>query len=230
MKNKGKARKARGIWFSLMALCLCVSVALVFAATTNFTEPFPNGHGWTYTQASCSGGATCTSGDVAGDGNPSPSVFAKIAGRNKSMSGYFSRSFTWEQLGVPTGDNVQTVDGNWDDKAVQTAVACSSSSTMGMEIFDSTNTSPILASTLEPTIDVSGDTAAWTNHNPTGAAAVNTGSKASTTTLTLRFNINPASGNNGSAACELRGDNYKLTIESTTPSGRNRVVMISRRF
>jgi hypothetical protein len=213
-----------------MGLCLCVSVVLVFAATTNFTEQFPNGHGWTYTETSCSGGATCTSGDAAGDGNPSPSVFAKIAGRNKSMSGYFSKSFTWEQLGVPAGDNVDTVDGTWDDKAIQTAVACSSSATMGMEIFDSTNTSSILASTLEPNLDVSADTAAWTNHNPTGTVAVNDGSKASSTTLTVRFNINPASGNNGSAACELRGDNYKLTIESTTPSGRSRVVMISRRF
>ena len=213
-----------------MALCLCVSAVLVFAATTNFTEPFPNGPGWTYTQISCAGGATCTSGDAAGDGNPSPSVFAKAVGKNKLMSGYFSKSFTWEQLGVPAGDNVDTVDGTWDDKAIQTAVACTSSATMGMQVFDSSNSAEITSATVEGNLDVSGDTASWTNHNPTGAVAVNAGSKASTTTVTLRFNINPASGNNNSAACELRGDNYKLTIQSTTPSGRNRVVMISRRF
>jgi hypothetical protein len=143
------------------------------------------------------------------------------------MSGYFSKSFTWEQLGVPAGDNVDTVDGNWDDKAVQTAVACTSASTMGMQVFDSSNSTEITGATVEGNLDVSGDTASWTNHNPTGAVAVNGGSQASTTTVTLRFNINPASGNNGSAACELRGDNYKLTIGSTTPSGRNRVVVVA---
>jgi len=214
------------IWW-LCVLGMAFFASYLFATTTNVSEAFTTGHGWTYTQTSCNG--TCSSGDVA-DGNPTPGVFAKVVGRNKSTAGYFSKSFTWQGLGVPSGDNVSTVDGQWDDKAIQTAVACTSSSTMGMQIFDSTNTSSVMASTLEPNIDVSGNTSAWTNHNPTGAIAVNAGSQASSTTVTLRFNINPASGNNASAACELRGDNYKLTIISSTPSGRNRVVVIARNW
>ncbi len=53
----------------------------------------------------------------------------------------------------------------------------------------------------------------------------------SATTFTYaQVAANGSIGNNNSAACELRGANYKLSIVSSTPSGRNRVVMISRRF
>jgi hypothetical protein len=207
---------------SRIKVALCASVSLwlfaawLLAASTNFTEPFASGHGWTYVQTTC--GGTCTNGDASGDGNPSPSVFAKVTGRNKNMAGYFKRTFTWENLGVPAGDTVETVDGQWDDKAVQTAVACTSNTLAGMEILDSSDSGTCTASTLEPNLDVSGDTAAWTNHNPTGAVSVSSGCTASSTTITLRFHLEPAAGNNGSAACELRGDNFKLTVVSSPPA------------
>jgi hypothetical protein len=207
---------------SRIKIALCASVSLwlfaawLLATSTNFTEPFASGHGWTYVQTTC--GGTCTNGDVSGDGNPSPSVFAKITGRNKNMAGYFKKTFTWENLGVPAGETVQTVDGQWDDKAVQTAVACTSSTLAGMEIFDSSDSAACTDSTLEPNLNVSGDTTAWTNHNPTGAVSVSSGCRTSSTTITLRLHLEPGAGNNGSAACELRGDNFKLTIVSAPPA------------
>lgn len=218
-------RRSTRLAVYITALLLLSAVAL-WATTTNYTQQFGSGHGWTYTQLTC--GGTCTNGDVPADGNPLPSVYANIIGRNKSMTGYFSKAYTWENLGVPAGDTVDTVNGQWDSKRLWVNIACNNGGTTGgMQIFDSGNTAEITASAVEPNIWV-GDDATWTNHNPTGAVAVNNGYKASTTTITLRLNVNPYTGNNAAGECEIRGDNYKLTIESTTPSARNRVVVIAR--
>jgi hypothetical protein len=218
---------------SRIKIALCASMSLwlfaawLLAASTNFTEPFASGHGWTYVQTSCNG--TCTNGDVSGDGNPSPSIYASVAGRNKNMAGYFKKTLTWENLGVPAGDTVETADGQWDDKAVPTAVACNSNTLAGVEILDSADSAACTDVTLEPNLNVSGDTAGWTNHNPTGAVSVSSGCTASSTTITLRFHLEPAAGNNGSAACELRGDNFKLTVVSSPPAaGAPKRVYVSR--
>lgn len=212
----------------LAQLTLALVLAVPAFGQTIYTEPWTNSlDGWTYTQSSCSG--TCADG-LSTDGNPADSVSDKVTGRNKAETGYWSKTTTWEVLGVPAGDTVTTVDGQWDDFAVATAVACASTTTAGMQIFDSSNTTEITASAVEPALNVSGDTSAWTTHNPTGAVAVNSIYQASATAVTLRFNINPANGNNGSAACEVRGDNYKLTITSTAPSGRSRVIVIGNLF
>ena len=212
----------------LISLML-ISALLLWATTTNFSEPYASAHGWTYTQLSCAG--TCSSGDVSGDGNPLPSVFAKVADRNKLMTGYWEKAFTWEAMGVPSGEDVSTVDGQWDNFTIQTAVACTTAAVVGMQIFDSADTTEATASAVEPNIDVSGDTSVWVNHDPTGAIAVNAGQQASTTTVTLRFNLHPRSGNNASAACEIRGDNYALSIESAAAGGavpKRRTITYSR--
>lgn len=210
---------------SALILALFFGTLLLWATTTNFSEPFDAAHGWTYTQTSCSGGGTCTSGDVS-DGNPTPGVFAKAAGRNKLQEGYFSKSFTWEDLGVPSGEDVSTVDGQWDNFTVETTVACTSAAVAGMQIFDSANTTEATASAVEPNLDVSGDTSVWVNHDPTGAIAVNAGQQASGTTVTLRFNLHPRSGNNNAAACEIRGDNYALSIESAAAAAGDNMMVI----
>jgi hypothetical protein len=203
----------------LTMLVLAAFAAYLFATSTDYTQAFAASHGWTYTQLSCSGGATCTSGDVA-DGNPTPGVYAKVAGKNKAMTGYWSKAYTWANLGVTAGDTVSTVNGQWDDLAIQTVAACLATTVIGMQIYDSGNTIQATAAAVEADLNVAGDTAAWTNHNPTGAVAVSAAYQASSTTVTLRFNVSPASANSTGAACELRGDNYKLTIVHTTPSGR----------
>lgn len=198
-----------------LAISFLFATSLLWATSTVYTEPWTSSlDSWAFTQVSC--GGTCVNGLVTSDGNPADSVSAKITGRSKAEVAYISVAMTWNAAGVPVGDVVSSVDGQWDDKAVQTAVSCTSSSTMGMQIFDATNMTEITASAIEPNLNVAGDTAAWINHNPTGAINV-TSSTASSSTVTFRFNINPASGNNASAACELRGDNYKLTIVSAAP-------------
>jgi hypothetical protein len=201
-----------------------LAALFAWAATTTNTQGFDSGHGWTYTQTTCTNFLTCTSGDAADGQTNATSVFAKAAASQnggRTMVGYFSRSFTWEALGVPPGDTVTTVDGEWYSRRVNTgSPGCSTSSTAGMQIFNAANTTEATAAAIEPVIDVSGD-AAWTLHNPTGAIAVLAANQASSTTVTLRLNLNPATNGSGTA-CELRGDEYKLTIVSTGASATPR--------
>lgn len=207
------------------ALVFCVT--MLWATSTVYTQPFAAGHGWTYTSVSC--GGTCTQDMAfATDGNPAPSILAKIVGKAKTSVGYAKHTYTWENLGVPVGDSVTTVDGAWDTKQTHTTGNCSTSATAGMQLFDSANTTEITASAIEPTKDVSGQTV-WTTNNPTGAVAVTGTFAPSGTTITLRFNMNPATTSVTSADCEIIGDNYKLTIVSSKAAfqQRHRVVIAS---
>jgi hypothetical protein len=216
---------------TILFLCvLCGSAVLLVWAATEYSQPFASGHSWTYTQTGCAG--TCATGDVSTDGNPLPSVQANIIGRNKAMTGYWKKAYTWEALGVPAGDTIQTVDGNWDNKIIGTLQPCKSPTYAGMAIYDSANTTACTASAVEPDMDISGDTdSVWTNHNPTGAVNVNSGCQASSTTVTLRATSSPYSGNDTNAKCEMRLDNYKLTIvsEATAQKRRSQTIVVWNR-
>ena len=78
-----------------------------------------------------------------------------------------------------------------------------------MQIFDSTNAIEITSSPLENPFGV---TAAGTFGNA-GAKSVASNYALASTTVTLRFNLNPAVG--AFATCVLSGDNYDLTIRAT---------------
>jgi len=153
----------------------------------------------------------------AADGNPAPSILAKLVGKNKTSVGYASKSYAWTALGVPAGENVSTVDGAWDAKQTHTTGNCSTSATMGMQLYDSGNTVQITTSAVEPNLDVSGNTS-WTTRDGAGAIAVTGTYAPAATTITLRLNMNPATTNVTNADCETLGDNYKLTIVSAAGS------------
>ena len=203
--------RGRNPWKPLLALALMCAVAtLVYATTTNYTEPWASSlDSWAFTQSSCSG--TCVDA-LSTDGNPADSVSDKITGRNKAEVGYWKLAATWTALGVPSGDLVDSVDGQWDDKAVQTAVACTSSSTIGIQIYDSANTTQLTPTAVEPNLNVAGDTAAWTNHNPTGAVSFST--------LTVAFRIEAATAITYSTTI-ANTPTYDLSIAYDTLSGAN---------
>ena len=223
--GSGRARAALGMTALAMLLA-----ATPLAAQTVYTEPWTSSlDGWSYVQTSCNG--TCGHDELlASDGNPADSVHNAVTGRNKDEIGYWHKSMTWEAMGVSPGDTVNTVNGQWDDKSVCTAVACASTHQVGIQLYDSSDTAEITASTVEPLLDVSGDTSSWTTHNPTGAVNVNSGSQASTTTVSIHFNVNPSCGNNGSAVAEIRADNFKLTITASTPSGTQYIIVTELRL
>jgi hypothetical protein len=212
MKRTDRATKKIFLVLAMLAMASSAS------AQTTYTEPWASSlDGWSYVQTSCSG--TCGQDALlTSDGNPADSVHNVVSGRNKDEIGYWHKSMTWEAMGVPAGDVVDTVDGQWDDKSVCTAVACASTHQVGIQLYNSGDTAEITASTVEPLLTVSGDTSSWTTHNPTGAVAVNAGSQASTTTVSVHFTVNPSCGNNGAAAAEIRADNFKLAIVSHSPS------------
>jgi hypothetical protein len=193
------------------------AAGLALAASTAFTEAFNAGHGWTYTQLTCPSGGCSNTASVTTDGNPANSVSATVSGNGGVQTGYFKKTFTWEQLGVSVGDTITSVDGKWDAKNAR-GTDCIAGSTMGMQIFDSANTTEVTGATLEPLIDVSGD-AAWTTHNGSAAVSV-VSSSASGNTVTLRFNINTQGKASSNPTCEIRGDNFSLTIVT----GRHQVI------
>jgi len=83
--------------------------------------------------------------------------------------------------------------------------------TAGIQIFDSTNATEITSPSVYPIIGVSGDTAV-TAHALGNLATVTPGFQASSTAITLRFNLNPNTPSALFGFCTLYGDNFELLI------------------
>jgi hypothetical protein len=181
-----------------------------------YMQPFNTGHGWTYTQLSCAGTLeSCSNSATATSGcNPTPCVSATVGAIiSGTQTGYFHNSYTWMALGVPKGATVLAVDGNF----YASPSSCSGASA-GMQIFDSTNAIEITSSPLENPFGV---TAAGTFGNQ-GAKSVASNYALASTTVTLRFNLDPAVG--AFATCVLSGDNYDLTI-TYIPANSHQVIV-----
>ena len=205
-------------------LTLVMAVSLLWAATANYLQTFDTGHGWTYTQVSCSGG-TCSNNPTASGANCNGGTGGCVQATNsltfnttRTLVGYFKNSYTWQALGVPAGGTVTQVQGSWWNRS-SSASACSSSTTAGMQIFDSANTTQVTSAAVATNVVVDGETAGASH---TGSVVtVNAGFQPAATTVTLRFNLNPsAEGAFGTNTCNLFGDNYGLVITYTDPSGR----------
>ncbi len=201
----------------LLTSVSCLLTPLLHATDTVYTQPFDAAHGWTYTSVSC--GGTCSQNNNNSDGNAAPSVSAYITGKQKTSTGYWSHAYTWEALGVTAGNVVQSVVGAADTKRTYTTGACSSSATVGLQVFNSANNTEITSAAVLTNTDVSGSSA-WPSTKTGNSVTVNGGYQASATTVTLRLNSNPATTNVTNANCTVLTDNYKLTITHVTPSGR----------
>jgi len=194
-----------------------------------YIQPFTGTHGWTYIQTSCAVGVigSCANAPGATGANcaSTPCVDADVfAGLQAggSQTGYFTSpigSYTWATLGIPPNSTVVSVQGAWSDKAVGTIGACITGTTAGIQIFDSTNTIEITTPSVVAPIEVSGDTNITVH--PLGAAVtVNTGFQATSTGLTLRFDLNQASATE-LGLCTLYGDTFELLINYTVGSPAN---------
>jgi uncharacterized repeat protein (TIGR01451 family) len=188
-----------------------------------YTQPFNGGHGWTYTQTSCAVGTigSCSNNvnvTTAADCQSQPCVdsdaFAGLQ-TGTSQTGYFHNpigAYTWQTLGIPANSTVTSVAGGWYDLAS----GCATGTTAGIQIFDTTNTVEITSPSVASLVQVAGDTSV-TNHPVGTAAAVNSTYAASSTGITLHFNLNDdASGFLGT--CTLYGDTFQLVINYTPGS------------
>lgn len=184
-----------------------------------YVQPFNSGHGWTYTQVSCAAGtfgSCASSASATTDCATSPCVDAAVTEflSSASQTGYFQSptgTYTWQTLGVPANATVTSVEGGWYDHAS----SCSGSTTAGIQIFNSTNSTEITTPSVYAVINVSGD--AGTTHALGAAAAVISGFQSSSTNITLRFNLNPATTSDF-GTCTLYGDNFELLISYTAAS------------
>jgi hypothetical protein len=204
----------------------------------NYTEPFNTGHGWTYTQVSCSGG-TCTPATgastnvtTAADCQVAPCVAAASSSGDLSvaqtMTGYYHNpaGYTWQTIGVPAGATVNTVQGSWWDLLVAAGAGCNTAAntvTAGMHIYNSANTTEITSSSVFADTSVTGDVEGAT-HGPGSVVNVTATFAPSSTPITLRFDINPSVlGNLFSApTCTIYGDSYNLLITYTPSTGGRR--------
>ena len=209
---------------------LLLAATLLLATVTPYTQPFAASHGWTYTQLTCSGGATCLSNNnVTTDGNPANSVSVTTAGKSKAQTGYWSHSYTWSALGLPAGEIVTSLTLlKYDMKASGiSTTTCLNTSNGGVEVYDAANTTNCLSA-----IGGSGtSTASWATTDDTQSRTW-TGACGNTTTdtVTLRLDTAVNSGGGSGPSCTVFFDNFTLTITSSTPpAGVRKRVMVTYR-
>ena len=210
--------------------------------TGTYTQPFnqsPIPHGWTYTQLTCVNpglGATCSNNanvTVAADCQSQPCVSATFTTNGlataATMTGYFHNpaGYTWQTIGVPAGATVISVQGAWWDFITQSGAGCDNSTdtTVGIHIYNSANNAEITSAPVFADTGVDGDTAAaGVTHTAASAVTVNAGFTASSTAITLRFDINPSAAANAfnTPTCNIFGDNFNLIITYTKPNSNGR--------
>lgn len=203
----------------------------ITAPQVTYIQPFNSGHGWTYTQMTCSVGVIgiCSNSAAATGANcaATPCVdAAAFAGlqTGASQTGYFHSpigSYTWASLGIPANSTVVSVQGAWNDLAGGVLSSCTTGTTAGIQIFDSGNTTEITNSDVAMLVQVAGDTTtALGTHTLGPAVNVLNGFQATSTGITLRFNLNQdTAGFLGT--CTLYGDTFELLIDYTVGSPAN---------
>src|SRR3989339_1050618 len=130
-----------------MKIVFLLSVALIFlfqvspvaATTMNYTVSWASDlESFTWVSETCSGGGVCTQAFSSVDGNPAGSSEINVSGKNKRNTGYWKKTLTWEDMGVPVGATVNNIDGRFDVKLVQETHAATQST--GLKIYDSADT------------------------------------------------------------------------------------------
>ncbi|MCG2690981.1 IPT/TIG domain-containing protein, partial [Candidatus Parcubacteria bacterium] len=183
------------------------------AATVTYSIPWALGaEGFVWVIESCSG--TCTQGFIAADGNPAGSMFAKIAGRNKRSVGYWKKSLTWEDMGVPAGAAVTGVDGRFDVRIAQETNPAAHS--VGLKIFDSTDAITVLSGgAADAETEFDPNSSSWITRNIDGTKTIDPAYQSSNTSVTIRMREYVNSGNSAVASSEVRVDNAAFVITYT---------------
>lgn len=150
------------------------------------------------------------------DGAQGTVIFSTCVGRSDAPVVKWNKTLTWEDMGVPAGSLVKYVNGLYKYRVVQETHAATQA--MGaMQLQNSGDTAACAASNLEASFDPGAVNAAFTTRDSTGYIEVSPGCQASTTSVTIRLNMSPVTGNNGSATSQLRADDIQLLIAYEPP-------------
>lgn len=149
-------------------------------------------------------GANTTMAWDNANGNPSGSLSSTITGRNLSNANKWTRTLTYEALGVPPGATVIGI-GSASMQSRCTTYTTGATSTAGsVTLLDGGTTV-----TLAVSRNFSATDASWVTSNGT---TVNGLSSASTTSVTITINNTLATANSASASVVLKQDNLTFVI------------------
>lgn len=187
----------------------------------------------TFTVSDASFSATVVSGacdtsltnSTPTDGAQGSVVSSACTGRNDAPIVRWTKSLTWEQMGVTPGHVVTQVGGSLLYR--QAAETHTATQTIGpLQLFNDANSSACASADLEAGFDPTTTSSTYSTRDSAGARTVNSECSASNTTVTIRFDLTPATGNNASANSELRLDDITLVITAAPASQRSRKQVI----
>jgi hypothetical protein len=183
----------------------------------------------TYTVSDASFTATVVSGacdtsltnSTPTDGAQGAVMSSACTGRTDAPVVRWTKTLTWEQMGVTPGYVVTQVDGSLLYR--QAAETHAATQTVGpLQLYNAANSAACAAADLEAGFDPATTSSTFSTRDAAGARAVNSECGASSVTITLRFDLVPATGNNSAANSELRVDDVRLVITAQAPSQRRK--------
>lgn len=145
-------------------------------------------------------------------GNLAGCLQTSVAGKNKTntTAGWLISGISWEDLGVPAGATVNSVDGNYDWQCSDYTNGQSTSTSGNLTVTDASDGNE---TTLE-TGTTFGSTTTWATQNLTAAVAMPAALQASNTSIKIKLlgNLRTSAG---SAGVARQMDNVVLTINYT---------------
>lgn len=154
---------------------------------------------------------TSLTNNTVSDGGQGTVIRSICVGRSDAPVVKWNKTLTWETMGVPAGATVTMVNGLYKYRVAQETHAATAA--MGaMQLRNSDDTAACASSDLEASFDPGAVNASYTTRNASGNVDVSAGCQASNTSVTIRLNMTPATGNNASATTELRADDIQLDI------------------
>jgi hypothetical protein len=206
-------------FFSTLATFLIFSLILnlfnwnnTSAALANFTYSFnTTADGWTG-----NGGTSTTDSYQSAAGNPAGALQSSITGRNQNnaTAGWYIAGMTWEDLGVPVGAEINSVNGSYDWRCSNWNVGNTTSNSGELYITDSGGGNK---TTLESPLTFSGTTA-WATRDAGGYISVPAAIAHHDSAIIISLIGTLRTASNAAANVTRQMDNIYLSIDYTLPT------------
>ncbi|HEU4677156.1 MAG TPA: hypothetical protein VFS75_00365 [Candidatus Paceibacterota bacterium] len=144
------------------------------------------------------------------DGAQGTVLTSTCVGKSDTPVVSWTKSLTWEDMGVPVGATVSSVDGSFKYRVAQESVSATQAAALALN--DSGDVSACTTSSLEVSFDPGAVSGTYSTRNATGTVPVKGICAFSYNQVTLHLSLTPATGNNNSATSELRADDVQLVI------------------
>jgi len=202
----------------IFAISILLSMAVLLFALTE-TETWAGTEWntpWTFVADVGACDSTNTWDYSATGGNPDNCRIRVCIGKNdNAIEGHIEWTGTWEDLGVPSGNTVSTVQMTDVDTIAHAYSVCDQ---LDIGEFTLRNSSDVLVATMWAGRTPSGQEGSWTSEGSQSAQSVG-GLTAGNSSIELWFQGFHNTGNNAAAECSFKIDNLDISIEHTATSG-----------